>query len=69
MTNKFFVVLYEMHSFNNQGKLKVTNILSTANNQHTHHKRLQVVFTGPSEWMKYMYTLWPGPTNFTKTLR
>jgi len=26
-------------------------------------------FTGPSEWMVYIYTLWMGSTNFTKTLR
>jgi len=47
--------------------LKVLNILSTANS--THHKKMHVVLTGSSEWMKYMYTLWLGSTDFPKTLR
>jgi hypothetical protein len=52
------------HPFNNSRKLKASYILSTAIN--THHKTLHVVFTGSSEWINYMYTLWLGSTNFPK---
>ena len=47
--------------------LKVSNILSTAINQRTHHKRIHAVFTGSSEWMNYTHTLRLGYTNFPKT--
>ena len=47
--------------------LKVSNILSTAINQRTHHKRIHAVFTGSSEWMNYAHTLRLGYTNFPKT--
>jgi hypothetical protein len=53
------------HSFNNQRKLKVTNILSTAINQHTP----PIVSTGSTAWMNYMYTLWLGAKNVPKTMR
>jgi len=55
------------HSFNNSEKFEVLNILSIELIS-THHKRQPVVFTGSSEWMNYMYTLWLGSTNFPKTL-
>jgi hypothetical protein len=44
--------------------LKVLHILTAATN--THHKILDFVLKGSSEWMNYMYTLRLESTNFRK---
>jgi hypothetical protein len=50
------------HSFKNEGKLKVLNILSTEL-INIHHKRQHDV-----SQVNYVYTLWLGYTKFTKKL-
>jgi len=47
--------------------LKVWNILITAINEHTHHRSLQVVFTGSSERINYVSLQWMGSRDFPKS--